>query len=232
MTGENSKENKFTSEASEAAKQLRFLEQLGIREQFEAITIGLSATSEDSWLRALQTLAPLFPKPIFNRRWPQVRGALRERAGNQGISPKQALAEAVHAALVEALVLVREEIVNELAGRGLTLGGVRGRLREHLNRLISDDLLGPGWRRYAEGKEVAELGQDERWDGAASIEDELLSWEDALALLPPDLSPREIDLVIALARGAETTAEAADELEIAHSTGRVLLSRIREKTRR
>lgn len=99
-------------------------------------------------------------------------------------------------------------------------------LRRLVRGAVPEAVLGPGWWRGVRGRE-GPLG--EREPEAPEQPDPAAGTDLLRRLEAAGLSARERTLVDAIARGAETLSEAAQELGVKPSTARNLAARIRRK---
>ncbi len=99
-------------------------------------------------------------------------------------------------------------------------------IQPRINRFVTEDLLGPNWRRQSQEQEFSE--ENEQHGQVLPDVDDGLSLFTAALLDDPRLAEREKQLLHAIT-ATDTTEDAAAVLGIKSSTARSMLVRIRQK---
>lgn len=159
-----------------------------------------------------------YGRPIAPQRWqaigPGVRRELDARAEAHGTTPEEELKRSV----VNSLLLAVDD-----AG-GIFNPGPRKVFHRKLNDLVTEDLLGPSWRKKAH-EAIGELENvlAEQFEHGVETAIDL----DAL-ISKAELGKREAEIVAAVRQG-ERLVEVADRLGIKKGTARVALHRACKK---
>jgi len=170
-------------------------------------------------------LLRLNPHPVVAQRWPMVSPAVAERAEAHARSAAEELRAATASALLIASMRSSPDCSFELT------------LQRELNDAVTEDFLGPGWRRKATngGESVGDPTEETVLATASeSPEDDLLreeAQEEArrlLLALRNELSPRQRELLDAWATGT-SPKEWARAQGLEPSTVRVMLHDIRAR---
>ena len=164
-----------------------------------------------------------FRRPVHHERWRMVQSMLFEQAELHGRRPEAELRERVVANLFEAIEAVRQCDPTDPD----TWRVLRGKI----NRLVTEDILGPAWRRAGGDKGPTEVPLPEEEELCAPEEEKFFAVEPiverveaeltlAALIAGAGLSLREAEVVAHLLRD-ENLKEIADLLAISPSTARV-----------
>jgi len=171
-------------------------------------------------LAAAERLAKWIPRPIHSRRWPIIQDALKERADAHGINPKAELQKMVKTAIFEAGESVWDEHPE-------TVKEAAKLLRNKVETIVTNDLLGKGWDSKARKAEIysddltRQLDTDERWRN--------LELQLELEDLRPGLTPAEQQLVAAMYESGGKIKDAAEALGVSPGAARAQCANIRKK---
>lgn len=197
------------------------------RELADLLAISDPRRTKDERLAVAQRVAARVSRPVHWTRWPRVCGSLAEEAARHGRTREGELEERT----IAALFLVAHGMPGDTAVPGvdefpLDPAETRAMLPGGLNKLVTRDLLGPGWRGSdAQYGTQYQFRLPEFMEPDARLENEI----ELLALLEQAaLSDLENAVVFAVAHG-ESRARIARRLEISGSTVRVALHRAKRK---
>jgi DNA-binding CsgD family transcriptional regulator len=218
----------------------------------DIIALFIPGYSESQRLKAAERMADRYPKPVYSKRRPKVKRQLKATTSN----PKAYLRDLLTARLFEALherahpgsqkpghdpvTCVKCGINHNTPGE---IHIVRRKIRARLNALVSDDILGPGWRRTWKQSSLDETERASERDPTGELRsgkrtlhqahpntearlEAKLSLESLLKRA--DLSPREKELVAEWCTVCDLT-QAAQRLRIAPATARTLWMRAKKK---
>ena len=163
-----------------------------------------------------------YGRPIAPQRWQAIGDAVRReleaRAKANGTTREKELNRCVANSLLLAV---------DQAG-GIFTPGPRRAFHTKLNNLVTEDLLGPGWRERAH-EDIAELENFlvDQFEHALLVE--TVVELDAL-MSKAKLSKRETEMFMAVLQD-ERPGEAAARLDITEGAARTVLSRARKKLR-
>jgi DNA-binding CsgD family transcriptional regulator len=187
--------------------------------------------SDTERIAAAARLAERFPRPIHRTRWPRAQAALRQLVklhDEAGLTPTEADE-------LQRLVLTRLfEAVTAVAALPVTATRkVATTIQAELNRTVTEDLLGPGWRRANRELPVEAL-EDRELDPLAPrpVDQAELRLTAAAAFARARLTPREFE-VLALRFTGLTFGEIGRALTppITAATVRVMWNRACQKAR-
>jgi len=175
-------------------------------------------------LRAAQRLVKHFARPVHRTRWHAVRQVLHEEAERRERSWREELDERTLAAL---FVAIGGPVSPEGIGP-LGWDSMESATRAALNELLTEDLLGPGWRRKPTPAGLAPQATAPDRPDECSVASETL--EMIQAVYDRELDDRERGALDRAVSGEEPS-DFAEVLEVKPGYARVILHRARQKIR-
>lgn len=182
----------------------------------------ISQTSSDGekLTAASRLLDGFFQRPIARQRWDWVFPRLVEEAHHRNVSPEELLRLKALTALFVAAEIVTERVV---------MADSLKAVRAALNDLLTEDILGPNWRRHAKEENLeAAAGLSETSDELGDVESRLTLQGAALAA---GLCETDTALLLSVYSGLEIKT-AASRLGLTETAAHTRLHRARKIIRK